>query len=143
MNKKIIFEKTSTNAVLPTRANSTDSGMDFYSPIDIDIPSLSDVLIPLDLKVQIPRGMDLVVHNKSGRSTKNKVIKGAEVIDEGYRGVIHVHLFNLGKETVHIKAGEKIAQGIVRKVEYPQIVEGKVNENTSRGTGGFGSSGIK
>ena len=139
----IIFERTSDNAKLPTRANPTDSGMDFYSPIDIEIPSMSDALIPLDLKVQLPRGMDLVVHNKSGRATKNKLVKGAEVIDNDYRGIIHVHLFNIGKETVRIEKGEKIAQGIVRKVEFPPISEGKVNEGSSRGTGGFGSSGLK
>lgn len=141
--QKLIFEKTSENAKIPTRANPSDSGLDLYSPIDVYIPESSDALIPLDLRVQLPTGTDMVVHNKSGRSTKNKLLVGACVIDNAYRGIIHVHLFNLGRHGVHIHAGEKIAQGIIRKVEYPEISEGTVEMETDRGQGGFGSSGLK
>jgi deoxyuridine 5'-triphosphate nucleotidohydrolase len=86
--------------------------------------------------------MDLVFENKSGRSTKNKLIRGACVVDEGYRGEIHAHLFNLGRKKVVIKAGEKIIQGIIRRVEFLEITEGVIDDVTSRGAGGFGSSGL-
>ena len=139
---KIIFEKLREDVIIPQRANSNDSGMDFFSPIDFMIPPGGDYLVPLGLKVKLPSGMDLVFENKSGRSTKNKLVRGACVVDEGYRGEIHAHLFNIGKEEVFIKAGEKIIQGIIRRVEFPEIVVGTIDDVTTRGSGGFGSSGI-
>lgn len=143
MNKQqIIFEKLREDVIIPQRANANDSGMDFFSPIDFTIPAGGDFLVPLGLKVKLPIGMDLVFENKSGRSTKNKLTRGACVVDEGYRGEIHAHLFNIGKEDVIIKKGEKIIQGIIRRVEFPEIVIGKIDDVTTRGSGGFGSSGI-
>jgi dUTP pyrophosphatase len=139
---KIIFERLREGVLLPQRANYNDSGMDFFSPIDFAIAPKSDFLIPLGLKVKLPPGMDLVFENKSGRSTKNKLIRGACVVDEGYRGEIHAHLFNLGRKKVVIKAGEKIIQGIIRRVEFLEITEGVIDDVTSRGAGGFGSSGL-
>lgn len=140
--ERVIFERTSDNAKIPTRANPTDSGMDFYSPITLTIPPMSDALIPLDLKISLPKGMDLVFKEKSGRATKNKLIVGSCVVDEGYEGIVHAHLFNIGKESVHIKSGEKIIQGVIRRVEFPEITEGKILSSSSRGEGGFGSSGL-
>jgi deoxyuridine 5'-triphosphate nucleotidohydrolase len=142
MNDKIIFERLIDSAIIPQRANPTDSGMDFFSPIDFAIAPKSDFLLPLGLKVKLPVGMDLVFENKSGRSTKNKLVRGACVVDEGYRGEVHAHLFNLGRKKVFIKAGEKIIQGIIRRVEFPEIIEGMISDVTSRGKGGFGSTGI-
>jgi deoxyuridine 5'-triphosphate nucleotidohydrolase len=142
MNDKIIFERLIDSAIIPQRANPTDSGMDFFSPMDFAIAPKSDFLLPLGLKVKLPLGMDLVFENKSGRSTKNKLVRGACVVDEGYRGEIHAHLFNLGRKKVFIKAGEKIIQGIIRRVEFPEIIEGMISDVTSRGKGGFGSTGI-
>jgi len=96
MNKEqIIFERLREGVILPQRANSNDSGMDFFSPIKFTVPPRGDFLVPLGLKVKLPPGMDLVFENKSGRATKNKLIRGACVVDEGYRGEIHAHLFNL------------------------------------------------
>lgn len=142
MNNKIIFERLIDSAIIPQRANENDSGMDFFSPVDFEIAPKSDFLLPLGLKVKLPVGMDLVFENKSGRATKNKLIRGACVVDEGYRGEIHAHFFNLGRKKVFIKAGEKIIQGIIRRVEYPEIVEGIITDVTSRGKGGFGSTGL-
>ena len=139
---KIIFERLREGVILPQRANYNDSGMDFFSPIDFAIAPKSDFLLPLGLKVKLPVGMDLVFENKSGRSTKNKLVRGACVVDEGYRGEVHAHLFNLGRKKVVIKAGEKIIQGIIRRVEFPDIEEGIIDDVTSRGAGGFGSTGI-
>jgi dUTP pyrophosphatase len=141
-NNQIIFERLREEAIIPQRANPNDSGMDFFSPVDFTIEPQGDYLVPLGLKVKLPVGMDLVFENKSGRSTKNKLVRGACVVDEGYRGEVHAHLFNLGKDPVVIKKGEKIIQGIIRKVEFPEIVESKIDDITSRGSGGFGSTGI-
>jgi len=144
--KTIKFERTTTYAVLPRRGTPLSSGLDFFSPISLRVLPGKDVLIPLDLKCILPKGYDLVVHDKSGVSTKKKLKVGAKVIDNDYRGIIHVHLFNLSDQDVHIERGDKIAQGILRKVEFADVVEvptGTITDDTVRGSGGFGSTGSK
>ena len=84
-----------------------------------------------------------MVCNKSGRATKLKLDKGAEVIDSGYRGEIHVHLFNHSDKEVVIPKGEKIAQLILMKIWTGQAMEVDELEKSRRGEGGFGSSGVK
>ena len=74
--------------------------------------------------------------------TENGLVNHNCVIDAGYRGICHVHLFNNGDDAVYFKAGEKVAQAIIVPVwdGQPELVE-KVNENTERGAGGFGHTG--
>lgn len=142
--KKIKFEKTSQYAIIPQRGTKLSSGIDFFSPKNYTIKARSDALIPLDLKCILPKGYDLVVHNKSGVSTKKKLVVGAHVIDNDYRGIIHVHLFNLSDVDVTIMPKDKIAQGILRKVEFADCIEvetGTIVPDTERGNGGFGSTG--
>ena len=144
--KQIKFERTTTAAILPTRGTPKSSGLDFYSPTNLRILPGKDALIALDLKCILPNGYDLVVHDKSGVSTKKKLKVGAKVIDNDYRGVIHVHLFNLSDQDVTISKGDKIAQGILRKVEFADVFEvptGTITDDTVRGSGGFGSTGSK
>lgn len=142
--KKIKFEKTNVNAIIPQRGTPKSSGIDFFSPVSVVIKARQDALIPLALKCILPRGYDLVVHDKSGVSTKKKLKVGAKVIDNDYRGIIHVHLFNLSDQDVMVVPGDKIAQGILRKVEYADCIEvdeGTITDDTQRGSGGFGSTG--
>jgi len=144
--KKILFEKTSIWATIPQRGTKLSSGVDFFSPHKVVIKARSDALIPLDLKCILPKGYDLVVHDKSGVSTKKKLKVGAKVIDNDYRGIIHVHLFNLSDVDVTINPYDKIAQGILRKVEFADCVEveaGTITSDTERGAGGFGSTGSR
>ena len=141
--KKIEFEKLRILALMPTRGTPESSGLDFFSPISVIIPPWKDVLIPLDLKVNLPKGYDLTFFNKSGVSTKKKLIVGACVVDSDYTGNIHAHLFNLSDKPVEINYGDKIVQGIIRKVELWDPKESKINKKTIRGAGGFGSTGTK
>jgi len=137
------FKKLHKDAVIPTRAHDDDAGMDVYSVNDITIEPRSDILVGLGLACEFPSNYVLMNCNKSGRATKLKLDKGAEVIDSGYRGQIHVHLFNHSDNTVFISKGEKIAQLILFPIwnGQPEEVE-ELSDNTSRGTGGFGSTGV-
>tara|TARA_Y100000310_G_scaffold160778_1_gene160647 strand:- start:1498 stop:1923 length:426 start_codon:yes stop_codon:yes gene_type:complete len=138
------FKRLHNDAVIPQRAHSGDAGMDVYSIDDITIHPRSDILVGLGLACEFPSDYVLMGCNKSGRSTKLKLDKGAEVIDSGYRGEIHVHLFNHSDKTVFIGKGEKIAQLILFPIWNGQPEEvTELSENTDRGTGGFGSTGIK
>ena len=140
---KLKIEKLSKNAYMPIRGTKGSSGLDVFSPIEILIPARKDVLIPLDLRVEIPEGYDLSVYNKSGISTKKKLFKGAELIDSDYRGTIHIHLFNGSDEDVFINRGDKLAQLVMREVWMGEIEEvHNISTDTIRGQNGFGSTGI-
>lgn len=135
-------ELLNEDAKIPTRANDTDAGLDFYTPLDIIIRPQNDKLIPLDIKVEFPNGYALIVKEKSGIATKKKCSIGACVIDSEYRGNCMIHLFNFGYETVSFKKGDKIAQGIIVPIwtGQPKLVK-KISVDTDRGEGGFGSTG--
>ena len=137
------FKKLHKDAVIPQRAYEDDAGLDVYSIKQITIPPRGDVLTGLGLACEFPIGYALCVFNKSGRATKLKLCKGAEVIDAGYRGEIHVHLFNHSDDKVMIPKGEKIAQLLLLKIWTGQAVEVQELEKSHRGSGGFGSSGVK
>lgn len=142
LNIKVQF--LSENAIMPIRGTKHSSGMDVFSPIDVSIKPRSDVLIPLDLRFDIPIGWDLAVYNKSGISTKRKLDKGAELIDGDYRGNVHIHFFNHSDVEVKIKKGEKIAQLVMREVWLGDIeLVDNISTDTERSVGGFGSTDKK
>lgn len=154
----------------PQRANATDSGLDFFVPRDLrevqitwyesgpKLHQLPDetpiilmpnegVLIPSWISTIIEPGYDLVFENKSWVSVKKHLIIGAKVVDSSYRGEIHLHLINVGKDIQTVKLGEKLAQGILRKVELAtpeEITEDEFNaeSETERGSGWFWSTWI-
>jgi len=117
------IKRTSEDAIIPTRANTGDAGYDVYSPVSQQIIGGGDVKIPLDWKCSFPSGYAMVFFNKSGRATKDKLIVGAEVVDSGYRGIVHAHLFNLGQETIYIHKGEKITQFLMLRINTQEIEE--------------------
>lgn len=154
----------------PQRANATDSGLDFFVPKDLkevkitgyesgpkihqlpeDTPIIlmpnEGVLIPSGIKTIIEQWYDLVFENKSWVSVKKHLIIGAKVVDSSYRGEIHLHLINVGRDIQTVKLGEKLAQGILRKVELvtpEEITDEEFNaeSETERGAGGFGSTWV-
>ena len=141
--EELIYEKLSDEAFDPERGHQGDSGIDVFSPINCIIEARGDILIPLGIRFDIPLGYDLTVHNKSGISTKKKLFKGAELIDSPYTGCVHIHLFNFSDNDVEIKRGDKIAQLVMRPVILCGLKEGTVDKETTRGSGGFGSTGDK
>ena len=138
------------DAKLPVRAHEADAGVDFFfCPPDNAIRRLQSgdtALLETGVKVQVPSGFMLQIMNKSGIASKMQLITGACVVDEGYDGEIFVNLQNIGKAIQYIEPGQKIAQGVFVKIEKPQlweIQEDKIYDiPTSRGEGGFGSTGV-
>jgi dUTP pyrophosphatase len=131
----------------PSRGTSKSAGIDFYTPNDMNPILLGpgeDALIPSGIKAQVPPGYALIAYNKSGVATKNKLTKGAEVVDEDYTGEIHIHVFNSGKTTSMINPGQKLIQFILIEMNYENIeeVESLDEIETERGAGGFGSTGV-
>ena len=134
----------------PVRGHDTDAGIDFFIPEDFKTMTLQpneDILIDAGIKVIVPEGYALIFKEKSGVATKKKLTIGASVVDSDYRGVVHLHLFNNGRNEVVLEPGDKITQGLVIPVSLCKPLEISEDEynsyNTERGEGGFGSTGNK
>lgn len=136
----------------PVKAYYTDAGFDFFIPNDFGkriLPPGSDILIPSGIKVDVPEGYALIAMNKSGIATKMKLRTGACCVDTGYRSEVHIHLFNDGPYDVVLDGGMKIIQFVLVKIGTHQSYEispeeyEKRMEDSERGEGGFGSTGVK
>lgn len=140
---RVKIQKVEDNAKLPTYAHPSDAGADIYALEETVINPNETKTVRTGIKVAIPKGYEITIRPRSGLSLKTglRVANSPATIDSGYRGEVMVIIWNSGANPYTINAGDKIAQMLISPV--PMIVweEGEVNENTERGTGGFGSSG--
>jgi dUTP pyrophosphatase len=150
MKKKLHVYKVRQNAKLPLRAHPTDAGMDlFYSPEDssgwLSIKPGGSAVLETGLKVEVPEGYMIQIMNKSGVASKKQLVTGACVIDHGYDGEVFVNLQNIGTKPQVLEPGQKIAQAVLIPISVPEVVEiyddNVYGGTTSRGSGGFGSTG--
>lgn len=139
--KEIQVEKLSPEAKLPTRAHEFDAGLDLYALENTSIPPYSQDMLATGLKIAIPKGYVGLIWDKSGLANQGYTTLGG-VIDSSYRGEIKIIFKNLSEDIYHIRAGQKIAQLLIQSIELPLIKETKVEDNTSRGEQGFGSTGL-
>ena len=140
------------NVKTPTRGTIGSAGIDFYVPNDYP-NSLRRVapgeryFIPSGIKANVPEGYALIAMNKSGVALKKGLMVGACVVDSDYQGEIHLHLVNTGTNDVTIEAGEKLTQFLLIPVDHcpVEVVDETdlFDDETTRGSGGFGSTGVK
>jgi dUTP pyrophosphatase len=139
------FEECGMAGITPERLGKA-SGIDVFVPKGYKTTSIhpgDNIVIPLNLRMELPENFDITVNNKSGVATKLGLVKGAELIDEDYRGNIGIHLFNLSVFDVEIKEGMKIAQLVIRPVLRCRVeMVDEIKTDTPRGEKGFGSSGM-
>lgn len=135
-------QKIKRNAILPAKAYDTDVGFDCFAPEDFNLSPGETKLIDLGFRIGLKPGWEAQMRNKSGMVTKRNVFMklGLGTVDSEYRGSIMVPLFNLGNDYISFKRGEKIVQMVIKRVPYVVLKEGVVDTETSRGTGGFGST---
>jgi len=136
----------------PTRGTDGSAGIDFYVPFDYpqNLCSISPgerFFIPSGIKANVPEGFALIAMNKSGIALKKGLLVGACVVDSDYQGEIHLHLVNTGTKTVTIEPGDKLTQFLLIPVNHCRVDvvdESSLFEaETTRGSGGFGSTGVK
>ena len=134
----------------PTRANSTDAGIDFFIPNTAQpftIKPGEASLIPSGIKVDVPVNHALVAFNKSGIASKKQLIVGACVVDCGYQGEIYINMQNIGREEQVLLPGDKIVQFALLQLGDPMVTEVKEEELytdvSDRGEGALGSTGTK
>jgi dUTP pyrophosphatase len=132
----------SNSAILPKRGSELAAGLDLYSPVSGTIEPLQRMLVPLDISIELPKGTFGHILPRSGLALKNGIHVGAGVIDEDYRGNVGVLLFNLGNTPFVFKAGDRIAQLVIKSYENVNLVQKAKLDDSQRGSGGFGSTGV-
>lgn len=130
-------------ATAPTYATDGSAGLDLYADGDYGIPSESDfVVVSTGISVEIDADKTGLVWPRSGMASKFGIDTGAGVIDSDYRGELKVLLFNHGDDTYRIKRGDRIAQLLIVPCYRPKIEIVDSLDETERGAGGFGSTGV-
>ena len=131
---------------LPRYAYPGDAGLDIRANETVDIPPLARALISTGLAVAIPDGFAGFMQPRSGMALKKglSIANTPGLIDAQYRGELKVIAVNLDThETIHIEKGERIAQLVIQEVPVVELVEVDELDDTERGSGGFGSSGVQ
>lgn len=137
---KLKVKKMNPEAKLPFYGHKGDAGLDLFSNVDLVLEKGGVQAVPTGIKVEIPEGYVGLIWDKSGVSLKG-VHRLAGVVDAGYRGEVKVVMINLGQGPFIIEKGMKIAQLLVQPVVEVEVVEVEDLEDSSRGEGGFGSTG--
>ena len=131
---------------LPSYETSGSAGMDLPAAIEetIVLESLERTAIPTGLQIAIPSGFEGQVRPRSGMAFRHglTVTNAPGTIDSDYRGELKVLLVNLGKEPVTIQRGMRIGQLVIAPVVQPSVSEVATLDETERGAGGFGSTGV-
>lgn len=127
-------------ALLPYRAHPTDAGADLFSNESLEIYPNEQKLVDTGIAIKIPHGFAGFVYNRSSQGKKGITIPhSVGVIDSGYRDTIKVLLKNIGDDPYKITTGDRIAQLVIQKVELVGFKD--IWNDSTRGTGGFGSTG--
>lgn len=144
---KLNIKKLNEFAKIPTYGSDYAAGLDIYSAIDIDVLPNTRKLISTGISIswngEDSKNYYLRIAPRSGLSVKNNIDIGAGVVDYDYRGEIFICFINNGNSEYSIKKGDRIAQGILEKISRFDVIQ-EVNqlEDTNRGNGGFGSTGL-
>ena len=141
---RIPLRRLDPDLPLPRRAHPGDAGVDLYSTIDVELPPGRRQLVGTGVALALPVGTVGLIHPRSGLAARAglSIVNTPGTIDAGYRGEIKVCLINLDPdEPISISRGDRIAQLVVQRVELPEFVEVDELDDTTRGEGGYGSSG--
>ena len=144
---EILIKRLSKDVTLPKYETEGSSGLDLAANIDeqIDIPPGKSAIIPTGLAVAIPKNFEIQIRPRSGLAAKSQisVLNTPGTIDADYRGELKVILINLGNKVFAVEKGLRIAQMVLSPVIKAKFKEVEELESTKRGSGGFGSTGIK
>jgi len=138
----IRIKRLHPDAVLPTYAHGPeeDAGLDLRAIERVVLTPGIAKGVPTGLAIELPPGYEAQVRPRSGMALKHSLTVNFGTIDPGYRGEIRVVMFNLGVAEYTIQPGDRIAQLVIARYESIQWEEGELSDST-RGSGGFGSSG--
>lgn len=138
------FKKLHPSAIIPAYQTRGSSGFDLHSIDNVEVPTGKTVLIHTGLSAAVPEGYELQIRPRSGVSLKTGLMvkNSPGTIDSDYRGEIGIIVYNTGEKFGHyVNYGDRIAQGVIVPIVQATIVEVDELDDTSRGEGGFGSTG--
>lgn len=127
-------------AYMPSRAHTTDAGLDLRTPKNVTVPAYGNVIVDTGVHVALPHGCAGLLVSKSGLNVKHDVTSTG-LIDEGYTGSIVVKLYNNGPEDYELASADKITQLVVVPVICEPLEQVSAFRPSERGDNGFGSTG--
>ena len=145
MDLDIQVSRLHPEAIIPKYSHPGDAGADISSIEDVEIAPGQRYAVSTGLALALPMGFVALLHPRSGLALKHGIgmVNAPGTIDAGYRGEIKVLLINHDPEVAFtIAKGDRIAQLVIQKVEAANFVEVQSLDETQRGSGGFGSTGV-
>lgn len=143
--ENVFVKKLRSNAVIPTYGSDGAAGADLYACLDeaVEIMPGETAFIPTGLAMEIPKGYAGLLYARSGLACKRGLAPANKVgvVDSDYRGEFMVALHNHGQNAQTVEPGERIAQLVITPVLTPGFTLCEALDETSRGAGGFGSTG--
>ncbi len=143
---KIKRIKGNEDLPLPVYESEGSSGMDLRAAVESPVTLLPGEIkfIPTGLAIALPFGFEAQVRPRSGLALKHGIgmVNSPGTIDSDYRGEIGIILINWGKAPFIVRRGDRIAQMVISKVQRIQLIEVKDLDETQRGSGGFGHTGL-
>ncbi|MEK6958354.1 MAG: dUTP diphosphatase [archaeon] len=142
---RVKVKKVSPGAIIPKLEHAGDAGFDLYSNEEMILKPMERKLVATGISIAIEKGFEAQVRPKSGLAINHGITipNSPGTIDAGYRGEIKVIMLNLGEKEYKVEKGKKIAQLVFSRIEEPEIIEVKELDETKRGKGGFGSTGLE
>ena len=140
----VLIQRLDPGLPLPERAHPGDAGADLFAAADVELAPGQRAVVPTGVAIALPDGYAAFVHPRSGLASRCGVtiVNAPGTVDAGYRGEIRVTLLNTDADTpVRFQRGDRIAQLVVQRVEYPMFHEVERLPGSARGDGGFGSTG--
>ena len=146
MTATVRFRKLRPSATLPSYQTDLAAGADLAADIEasVQLRPMQRMAVPTGLAMQLPQGFEAQVRPRSGLALKHgvTVLNSPGTIDADYRGEVKVILVNLGEESLIIEPGMRIAQLVIAPVSHALFLEVAELDETERGAGGFGSTGL-
>lgn len=141
---KIKIQKIHPNALIPKYQTEGSSGFDLHAVEEVTIKPHSVGLVEIGICLSLEVGYELQVRTRSGLALNHQVVvlNSPGTVDNDYRGEIKVILANLSDKDFKVQVGDRIAQGVVQKTYKAEFIECERLDETSRGSGGFGSTGV-
>lgn len=163
MSINVKVKKLNSLAIIPEYKSKGAAGFDIATIEDIVIPANDFIFIPTEvtgeeyitltndnhaiagtgLSFEIPEGYELEIRGRSGNAFKYRIFSFNGTIDSDYRGEVKLLLVNFGSESIEFKAGERVAQGVIKKIDQATFHEVDELSDTERGENGFGHTGLK
>ena len=144
MGVKVLVTRLDPDLPLPTYSKGGDAGADLVARVDVTLAPGERALVPTGISIALPNGYVALVHPRSGLAIKHGVtmVNAPGTVDSDYRGEMKVPLINLGRVAFIVEPNMRIAQMVIARVEHAQVSIVTELTETTRGEGGFGSTGV-